>query len=433
MSLTTRVLIALVLGLVAGMAVAAYPLPALLSVVHVIEPIGVLWVNAIRMTVIPLVISLLVTGVASSTDARTVGRIGARSFMAFVGLLALSAVVALVVAPPLFTWLHIDPATSAALRAAASGSAAATTAAASATPGFAQWLVDIVPTNPIRAAADGAMLPLVVFTLAFALALLRLPAERREPVLVVFRALGDAMLVLVRWIIALAPVGVFALMLPLASRTGVAVAGALGYYVVAMAVACLALIALLYPTAALAARLSIPRFARAVFPAQAVAISSSSSLASLPALIDGAERRLGLPTSVAGVTLPLAVSAFKIGSPVVWSVAAIFLASFYGVPLDASGRLMVAATAALTSFSVPGVPHGWLLIIAPLLASLGIPAEGIGLLIAVDVIPDMFATTLNVTGDMVAAGIVARGERAGVPLPSDARERSDVEQGVTAS
>jgi Na+/H+-dicarboxylate symporter len=253
------------------------------------------------------------------------------------------------------------------------------------------------------------MLPLVVFSLAFALALLALPEGSRARLLAFFKAIGDSMLVNVRWVIALAPIGVFALMFPVATRTGAATAGALTYYMAAMAVACTLLIALLYPVVAIVARVSVARFARAVFPAQAVAVSSSSSLASLPALLDGAERRLGLPPTVSGVTLPLAVSMFKVTSPVVWSVAAIFLAQLYGVPLGLTDRLVIVATAMLSSFSVPGIPHGWLLILSTLLVTINVPVEGVALLWAVDAVPDIFATTANVTADMAAAAIVGRG------------------------
>lgn len=406
MSLTTKVFVALVLGLIGGWIVSAYPTPWLVTVVNVIEPLGTLWVNAIRMTVVPLVVSLLITGVASSADARAVRSVGARAFLTFFGLLTLTAIVGLTLVPVLFTWLHIDPATSAQLR--ASVGAASVSPAGQAVPGFKDWLVSVVPTNPVKAASDGTMLPLVVFTLLFALALLKIAADRRDAVLTFFRGVGEAMLAIVRAIIALAPIGVFALMLPVASRTGAAAAGALGYYVVAMAAACVVMIALLYVVAFVVARISIPRFAWGVFPAQAVAVSTSSSLASLPALIDGADRRLGLPSATTNVVLPLAVSTFKIGSPLVWMVALVFLSKFYGVPLAPTQYLVVSLTALLTSFSVPGVPHGWLLVISPLLVTMNIPAEGVGLLIAVDAIPDIFATTLNVTADMVAAAVVAR-------------------------
>lgn len=406
MSLTIRVLVALVFGLVLGLVILAHPAPALLKFVDFVEPIGTLWINAIRMTVIPLVVSLLITGVASCSDMRMVRSIGWRTLASFLGLLVLVAAASLLIVPPLFAWFHMDPATTASLRGNAGLSGAP------AIPSFAEWLVSVVPTNPVKAASDGAMLPLVVFSLAFALALLKIAAERRDAVLKFFQGVGDAMLVIVRVIIELAPIGVFALMLPVASRTGLAAAGALGYYVGVTAVAQLLVILLLYPVAAFIGRVPLLRFARALFPAQAVAVSSASSLASLPALLEGSDQKLYLPKSITGMVLPLAVSTFKIATPTIWLVAAIFLGHLYGVRLGFGQLLAICVTAILTSFSLPGVPHGWLLVITPLVATMGIPAEGIGLLIAVDVVPDIVATALNVTGDMAAAALVSRGQQA---------------------
>jgi len=402
MSLTKRVVAALILGLIAGLLILAHPAPVLLKAVDVVEPIGTLWVNAIRMTVVPLVVSLLITGVASCSNVRDVGAIGWRSLASFLGLLVFVAIAALIIVPPLFSWFHMAPETIASLR----GNEPATTVPK--IPTFGEWVVELVPTNPIRAASEGAMLPLVVFALAFALGLLTVAPARRESVLTFFHGVADAMLAIVHVIIKLAPIGVFALMLPVASRTGAAAAGALGYYLAVAAVGQGLIILLLYPVAALLGRMSLSQFARAVFPAQAVAFSTASSLASLPTLIDSSERELRLPASVTGLVLPLAVSTFKVATPPIWVIAAIFLGRLYGVRLGFAQMLVIAVTSILTSFSTPGVPHGWLFVITPLLVAMGIPAQAIGLLIAVDFIPDVFGTTLNVTGDMVAATIVAR-------------------------
>lgn len=404
MSLTVRVLVAMVAGFVLGLLIDP-SIPAFAEILRLSDTVGTMWVTAIRSTVVPLVVSLLITGVASAADARIIRTVGLKALGTFAGLLTFSAIIALTLVPLLFSWLRIDAATSAALRESA---LSGTQNAREVVPSFTDFLVGIVPVNPIAAAVESAMLPLVVFSLCFGLALLALPQQQRGGLLSFFRATGDAMLIIVRWVIALAPVGVFALMLPMATRTGVATAGALTYYMVAMAAACTLLTLLLYPIAATVGGVSLARFARAVFPAQAVAVSTSSSLASLPALIEGAERRLGLSPQITGVALPLAVSMFKVTSPVVWSVAALFLAQLYGVPLDMTDRLVVVATAALSSFSVPGIPHGWLLILSSLLVSIDVPVEGVALLWAVDAVPDVFATTTNVTADMVAASIVAR-------------------------
>jgi Na+/H+-dicarboxylate symporter len=398
-----RALAALALGLLVGVAAAAYPAAPLVLLVRLADPIGTLWVNAIRMTVIPLVVSLLVVGVCASGEARAVRALGLRAIAVFFSLMVFAALVSMVLVPPLFAWLHVDPAAAAALR----GADHVETAPA-AVPGVADWLVGLVPANPIKAAADGAMLPLVVFTAAFALALLTIRPERREAVVGFFRGVADAMMAIVQGVIRLTPVGVFALMLTATSRTGLSTAGALGYYIAATAISQIVMIGLLYLVVAFAARTPPMHFARAVLPAQAVAFSSSSSLASLPALIDGARERLKLPADVTGLVLPLAVASFKIGGPVLYPVAALFLGKLYGVPVTTAQLAVVTMTGLLTSFSAPGVPHGWLLVLAPVIASIGIPAEGVGLLIAVDAVPDMFATTLNVTGDMAAVAMVAR-------------------------
>jgi proton glutamate symport protein len=421
MSLTKRILAALVLGIACGFLVRAHPTPVLLKLVNVVEPIGTLWVNAIRMTVIPLVVSLLITGVASSSNISAVRGIGWRALASFLGLLVFCAVIALLIVPPLFSWFHMDQSTIASL----GGNAAGMTTAPN-VPRFSEWMVDLVPTNPIRAASDGAMLPVVVFALAFGLALLKVTAKGRDAVVNFFQGVGDAMLVIVRVIIELTPIGVFALMLPMVSRTGIAAAGSLGYYLVVMVIVSVVQILSMYPVAAAIGRVPMIRFAQAAFAPQAIALTSSSSLASLPALLESGNRRLQLPSNVTGMVLPLAVSTFKVSGPASWLVAAIFLARLYGVQLAPTQLVVIALTAILTSFSVPGVPHGWLLVISPLVVTLGIPAAGVGLLIAVDSIADPFLTTVNVTADMAAAVLVSRDR-----VVAKAEELSDAEAART--
>ena len=379
-----------------------------------LEPIGTIWVNAIRMTIVPLVIALLLGAVARGGDGAGVGRIGGLSFAVFIGLHLCAAVVALVVVPAIMTRLPVDPASVARLQADAAAASAATTEQVRTLPGFGQWLAGLAPANVVRAAADGAMLPLIVFTLLFALALRRITPERRDSVLRVFDGVGAAMLEIVRWLIALAPIGIFTLVAPTAARLGVSLAGALGYYVIAY-VAVMILLAVVFCVAgAIGGRVSLPRFLRAALPAQAVAFSSSSSLASLPALIDSADR-LGVPQPIAGFVLPLAVSSFKVVIGGSWLVGTIFLGRLYGVPLGVADYFTIVAAGMALSFATPGVPNGAFLLLAPLLASLGLPPAGVALLIAVDAIPDLFATASNVTGDFAAVSIVRR--LAGTPRP----------------
>jgi Na+/H+-dicarboxylate symporter len=179
----------------------------------------------------------------------------------------------------------------------------------------------------------------------------------------------------------------------------------------AYSIASLAVTALLYPVVALVAKLPMRQFARAALPPQLIAFSSSSSIASLPALVESAERALGLPNRVTGFVLPLAVSTFKVAAPLSWTVGALFVAWFYGIPLHTMDLATIAFAAVFLAFVSPGVPRGAFIMLTPLFLSIGLPAEGIGLLIAADVIPDTFATALNVTGDLAAAVLVARAEQ----------------------
>jgi Na+/H+-dicarboxylate symporter len=275
-----------------------------------------------------------------------------------------------------------------------------------------------VPTNPVRAAADGAMLPLIVFTVLFAAAVTRLAAGPRTTVTDFFRAVSQAMLVVVGWILRFTPVGVFALAAATGLELGLGAAGAVGYYVV-VTCALVAVVALLcYPIAMLLGRVPLRTFARAVAPAQAVAISSRSSLASLPALIAGSRAVFGHRPQLEGFVLPLAVSTFKLNTPVADLAGPLFLAQLYGVTLTPGQIATMTAVAVAMSFSNPGIPSGGLFVVtAPVMLVAGLPLDGIGLLIAADAIPDVFNTLVNVTGDMtVAAALAPEAPIAGVPM-----------------
>ncbi len=403
---STRVLIALGAGLAGGAAVAASGNARLLHAAEVITPVGVLWINAIRMTVIPLVVSLLITGVAGAADLRTIGRIGGRSLLTFFLLLLGTAIVIMPLAPMVFSLLPggaVRPPLP-----AGAAEAAGQLAASGQAPGFGVWLTSLIPTNPVAAAASGAMLPLILFTLLLALAIARSGSGPRDTLVGFFRALAEAMLVMVRWVVAVAPIGVFALVLPLAARGGAGIAGGVGFYVVVYSLGSILITLLLYPVASIFGGVPLRRFARAVLPAQLVAFASSSSIASLPALVEGAERGLELPEEVSGFVLPLAVSTFKIAAPVSWTIGALFIGWFYGIPIHLGQLATVAFAAIFLAFVAPGVPRGASLMLTPLFLAIGLPAEGIGILIAVDAIPDLFSTVLNVTGDLAAAAIVAR-------------------------
>ena len=405
-----RVLLALGIALAGGMLIGATDNAALLRAADALAPLGTLWVNAIRMTVIPLVVSLIITGIASAADVKSIGRIGIRTLVVFIALLSATAVIIIPLVRVLFATLPSTQGVRPPLPAGAA-EAASQLAAGGQVQTAGSFLVSLIPANPVAAAASGAMMPLVLFALLLAMAISQSPTRERETLVAVFRALADAMLRIVRWVVLAAPVGVFALVLPLAAHLGASVAGAIGVYIVAYSLGSVVIALLLYPTVAVFGGVPMRQFARAALPSQLIAFSSSSSVASLPALIESAERGLGIPNRVSGFVVPLAVSTFKIAGPVSWTIGAFFIGWFYGVPLHARELATIAFAAVFLSFAAPGVPRGAFIMLTPLFVAIGLPAEGIGILIAVDAIPDTFATVLNVTGDLAATALVAHRER----------------------
>lgn len=408
-----RVLLALGAAVLFGIALSASGNPALLSAADAIAPLGAIWVNAIRMTVIPLVVSLIVTAVASVRDVKAIGRLGGKTLLIFVAMLASLAVVIIPLTKLVFGLLGERGMNAPPLPAGAAE--AAQLLATDPKQTFSTWLVSLIPTNPIAAASGGAMLPVILFTLLFALAAARGTAATRETLVGFFRALSEVMLILVRWIILAAPVGVFALMLPLTAHAGANVAGAIGFYILAYSALSVAAALLAYPMVAIFGGVSMRRFGRAALPAQLIAFTSSSSVASLPALVESAERGLGLPKRISGFVLPLAVSTFHFAGPVTWMVGTVFVGWFYGIPIGPREVAIVAFASVFLTSAAPGIPRGGFIMLAPLFSELKLPIEGIGILIALDAIPDTFATALNVTGDLAAAALVARNEPTGEP------------------
>jgi Na+/H+-dicarboxylate symporter len=302
------------------------------------------------------------------------------------------------------------------MQASAASAGAQAAEGAKAVPSLAEWVVALVPPNPIKAAADGAMLPLILASVAFAIALLQVPLERRTPVIRVLDGVMEASLILVRAILRLAPLGVFALTVGLAAKLGVSALAALAGYIGVVSAICVGFMGgVLYPAAVVLGRTTLRDFARAALPAQTIAFSSRSSLAALPAMLEAVRDRLRLPPTIGNVLIPLAATMFRAGAGIGQTVGVLFIARLYGVDLGAAQLLTIALTSVVTSFSVPGIPGGSILVMVPVLMAAGIPVEGIGILLGADTIPDMFRTTTNVTGHMTAAVILARGETSAAP------------------
>lgn len=398
-------LLALLAGAVIGLLLAWTDAALAARVADAVQPVGRLWLNALQMTVVPLVLALVVVGVTTASDAAASGRTARRAIAVFLLLLSAAAAFAAIAAPAALSMIAHDPALTAAL-----ADAAATPATSAAPTGWADALVAIIPSNAIAAAAQGAMLPLVVFALFFGFALTRIAADRRAQLVGLFQALADAMIVIVRWVLWLAPVGVFALILALCARSGLSMLSALGIYIVLQCALYLTVTLAMLPVALVWGGEPIRRFAAAIAPAQAVAASTQSSLASLPAMLDSAQRRLGYSPQVTALVLPMAVSLFRITSPVQYLSAAAFIAWAYGIDLSAAQLAAGAALAVVISLGSVGLPGqvSFMATNLPVTQAMGLPVAPLGLLLAVDTIPDVFATVGNVTADLTATSVVAR-------------------------
>ncbi len=407
MSLTLRVSIGLIAGLLLGLIVSTSHAPWLMRIPAFFDPIGVVFVNAIRVAVIPLIVSSLIIGVAASgDDARKIGKLGGRALVLVLSMLLVASVFAIAVASPLFARLNIDKSVVARLN----ESTAAHEIGQGSAPSFAQWFSDLVPSNAFKAAAEGALLPLVVVSVAFGLALTRIERQRRASVVQFFHGIADAFLILVSYVVEFAPIGVFALAVPLAARMGVGAVGALAFYVATLSAVLLAfMVMILLPAAMLWGRLPLSRLVKAAAPAQSIAFASRSSLAALPAVYEGARDVLALPEDICDFFLPLAASIFRVGAITTQVVGLLFLAKLYGLVLNPWQLATISVTAVATSLTVPGVPGGGIIVMAPLLTAVNLPAAGIGILLAVNPIPDSFSTTANVTGWLCAGTMLSRG------------------------
>jgi proton glutamate symport protein len=405
-SLTNRVLLGLVAGFILGLALAGSTSPATATLLAVMAPVGTIFINLIRMTVIPLVASMLIASVGSLASSGALGRAGARAAIVAVALLSVTAVATVLIATPVLARIQIDQGAAMALRGPVTTSTGYTAAAAA--PALSQWFIDLVSPNVIKAAADGAMLPVILFSVLFGVALAGVAADRRDTLLRVTQGIADAMQRLVAGILELAPFGVFALAVPLASKLGLAAAGAvLAYIALVVVLTLLAAAVLLYPVGIVAGAMPPRAFVSFCAPAQAVAFASRSSLAALPAMVESGERA-NLPPIVSRFIVPLAASVFRIGAAVAMPVGVLFLARLYGVTLSPAQLASVVFTVILSSFAVPGIPGGSIIAMVPVLAAVNLPVDGIGILLAVDTIPDMFRTTANVTGSLTLAAVLGK-------------------------
>jgi proton glutamate symport protein len=356
---------------------------------------------------VPLVVGLLVTGIGATTEAARAGRITVRAMVMIVVILWSTTIMSALVMPLILEAFPLPHALGAALRAALTGAAPV-----GPVPGIGAFFDTIVPTNIVAAASSDSFLPLTVFALTFAFAVTKLPDDRRRVLTGFFQAVVDALLIIITWVLKLAPIGIFALAYGVGARTGTAAFGALLHYIVCVSAIGFIVLLSAYPIGMIGGRVGFGRFARAVAPAQAVAISTQSSLASLPAMLK-ASTDLGASPATAGIVLPLSVAVFRATSPAMNLAVALYVAHWLGLPIGPGQMAAGVATAAITtmgSISLPGT-ISFVASVAPVALAMGIPLEVLGLLIAVETIPDLFRTVGNVTMDTaVTISVAARSD-----------------------
>ena len=391
----------LALGVVLGIALQGRAaLPALLPVA---QAVGDLWLHALQLTIVPLVAALLVTGIQQIAAAAQGGRTARATLALFLTLLAIGGVAGALLTPLL---LGTFPIPAAAVEALGGSKGAVNDVAL---PTLADYLDTLVPTNIVAAAAEQKMLGLIVFFALLGTAITRLPTRLRLPLADLFEGLAAAMLVVIGWILALAPLGVLALAFAFAGKAGTTAIGALLHYILIVSAVGAVCVVIAYLLAVLAGGQRLGAFARALLPVQAVALATQSSLASLPAML-AACRELGVRERSADFVLPLAVALFRMTSPTMNLAVVIYVAQLTGTPLPPAMLALGVVVAVLANFSTVSLPGtiSYVTTIAPIALAMGVPIGPLGLLVAVELLPDLMRTVGNVASDTAVATVIDR-------------------------
>jgi proton glutamate symport protein len=382
------------------------------SLVPALSTLGTMWVNALKVTVVPLVASLLVTGIAAMPRERVVGRWVGLSLGTFLAMLLLAAGLAIGAGS-----LYLPRLGPGALP--LPDSVGEPRAAEPQTLSFGGWLESLVPDNALQAAVSGNILPIAVLSILFGLALRQVEASKKQTLVAALEAVRDAVLVFVRWVLLFIPIGAFALAFTFSMKGGPAVAALTLQLILLVSALLIALTLILWLSGALFGKIGLMRFASAALPSQAVALSTRSSIATLPTMVDAAER-LELPAPAASLTLPLSVAVFKVNRTLTATLKLLFVATVFGIALDPLRIAAFVMTVVLLSFATPGIPSvGSSMTLGAYMAA-GLPAEGVLLFDAAESVTDPLKTVANVTGDLASATIVSRlagGSTCSTPAP----------------
>ena len=403
-TLPTQIAIGMVIGVLVG--------AVLGESILVIKPIGDLFLRLIRMVVVPLVFSSLLVGTATVGDPKKLGRIGGRTMAYYLCTTAIAITIGLLIANIVQPGSGMDPIVQEQLLVDFGGGANDSVDSMRQRPSVTDTLLEIVPQNPIEALATANMLQIIFCAVLFGVALTLVPKpEHKAAVLGFFEGVSAAMIQLVHIVMLIAPIGVLALMAVAVGQFGLDVLRVLLLYAACVALGLIVHMTLVYTAAVkLFAKMSPRRFFAAIRPAQLVAFSTSSSSAALPVTMERVTKGLGVPEQISSFVLPLGAAINMDGTALYQGVATVFIAQVYGIDLGLSGQLTIVLMATLASIGAAAVPGVGIITLAMVLDQLGLPLDGIALILGVDRILDMLRTATNITGDASAAVIVAAAE-----------------------
>ena len=414
MQLYTKILIGLILGTILGAVANVAHIEPLRQALILLEPVGTAFIRLLTMIVIPLVIASLLVGAASLGDIRKLGRIGGKTLAYYMITTALAVIMGLLVSNIVQPGSRVDPATRDRLAAEFEHQAEGSVSLAAQTPSVKDLLLNMIPRNPVKAAADFDLLPLILFSVIFGAAVSMLPEVQKSAVLNFFDGINNASMVIIGWIMKVAPYAVFAIIAAVVAQFGLDLLRSLLIYTLTVV---LGLALHTFGTISLMVRfvagLNPLTFFKRIIPVELFAFSTSSSSATLPVTIDTAQNKLGISREVSSFVLPLGATVNMDGTALYQAVAVMFIAQIYGLHLDLMGQATIVLTATLASIGAAGVPSAGLITLIVVLQSVGMGdkvAAGIALILGVDRILDMLRTCVNVTGDLSCAAFVARSE-----------------------
>ena len=415
MQLYTKILIGLALGVVVGLVANVMEIGWLQTTLTELEVVGTAWINLIFMIVVPLVVASLMVGTASLGDLSKLGRLGGKTILYYVCTTAVAVTIGLIIANVVQPGAGVDEETRAGLEAQFEGEAGEfAQAAQEEAPTITDQLLSVIPDNPIRAAADLDLLPLIFFTLLFAAAITLIAPERREAVVTFFDGINDACMVLVNWFMKLAPFAVFFLIAAVVAQFGLGLLQSLLFYAGTVIAGLLLHAAITYGLVVrFLARLPFLLFLKRIINAPVVAFSTSSSAATLPVTMETAEKNVRVSKPVSSFVLPLGATVNMDGTALYQAVAVMFIAQIYGIPLGLMEQLTIVLTATLASIGAAGVPSAGIIMLIIVLNAVGLGPQvqaGIALILGVDRILDMVRTATNITGDLSGASFIARTE-----------------------